>query len=136
MAFGSLLLDDQADLMGATYDDGSETIAAALGAQQVAQAAAIAVSVPQGAVWFNLSGNIDFDGLFYAPTLREEELGALRANAYRSAILSVPGIEGFADSDVIEFDTSGNRRLGVNIPCVLIDCENSRTRTFIEVINS
>lgn len=135
MSFGSLLLDDSGDLALACYDDGTETIAGARGAQQVAQSASIAVSVATGAVWFNLTRNIDYESLFYAPVLREEDLQALRSNAFRSAILAVPGIEGFEDSDEIVFSDSGERRINVTIPCVVIDCQNSRTRSFIEIIN-
>jgi hypothetical protein len=130
---GTLMMDQDHDLMAGTWPDGAETLVMATGPIQVAQAAAQAVSLKQGAIWWNISAGIDYETLFYHNRLPDAQMNPMRAAAFREALLAVEGIEGFADRSDITFDRR-NRVLGVRIPCLEIACDESRATATIEVI--
>ena len=129
----TLLLDENADLLKACHPDGAETIAVGFGAEQVAQAASEAISLKQGNVWFNLDAGIDYDGLFFNARRSDSDLEAIRINVFTDALLSIPGIDGFENGQSIALSRRGDVLIP-SIPCLLIDCENSISRSFIGVI--
>jgi len=131
---GTLMLDSDHDLMVGEYADGTETLVAAIGPVQVAQAASQAVSLKQGAIWWNISAGIDYETLFYRGRLPDAQMNPLRATAFREALLSVGGVEGFRDTAaIISFERKG-RILSARIPCLEIACDQSRATATIEVI--
>lgn len=127
------MMDQDNDLMAGEYPDGTEGLVMATGPVQVAQAAAQAVSLKQGSIWWNISAGIDYEGLFYHNRLSDAQMNPLRAAAMREALLSVEGVDGFSGDNAITFDRRG-RSLSVRIPCVEIACDQSRATATIEVI--
>jgi hypothetical protein len=126
--YGTLMLDEQGDLIEAVeVVDGDEytTIAVALGAQQVGQALSLNVSTKQKDVWFNRSAGVDYNGLFYGATRSDDTMNPIRAQAFRQVIENTPGFGSYADTKDVRF-TRAERRLAVDLPCVVIDCDNSR----------
>lgn len=123
----SFALDQDNDVMLGTQPDGAETIVPSLGAETVAQAAAFAVSTHRGSLWYNQQIGLEYDGVFINTGRNDDELAHVRATALREVILSIPGVEGFADDSEITFTRQG-RTLMPSIPCIIIDCDNSRTR--------
>lgn len=126
--YGTLMLDETGDLIEAADMSGLieyTTVAVALGAQQVSQALSLSVSTKQRDVWFNKSAGIDYDGLFYGSTRTDRVMNPIRAQAFRQALENTPGFGSYASTKDVQF-TRADRRLQVDLPCVIIDCDNSR----------
>lgn len=126
--FGTLMLDENGDVIEAVETvsgDEYTTIAVALGAQQVAQALSLNVSTKQNDVWFNRSAGIDYNGLFYSATRSDTVMNPIRAQAFRQALERTPGFGSYAEGKDVQFSRA-ERRLTVGLPCVVIDCDNSR----------
>lgn len=126
--YGTLLLDEQGDLLEAVEDyEGSEytTIGVAVGSQQVAQALSLRASTRKKSVWFNLTAGIDYSGLFYDTNIADSTMNPIRAQVFREALEGTPGFESFPEGREVVF-TRTNRTLAVALPCVQIDCDSSR----------
>lgn len=127
--FGSLLLDDSGDLLQAFERDNTDveydTIAVALGAYQVAQSVSMRASTKKRSVWFNRAAGVDYNALFYDTSKADATMNPIRSIAFREQLLSTPGISRFADDADIRFTRTG-RQLAIELPCVVIDCDNSR----------
>ncbi len=130
---GTLLLDETGDLLCGQHEDGSETIVAGLGAEVVSQSASQAIGLHKGKVWWNLEAGIDYDELWHNAKFPHEQMELVRASEIREAILSVPGVDGFYEDQQISFEYDG-RLVKTKVPCIKIDCENSRVRGYVEVI--
>lgn len=130
---GTLMMDQDYDLMLGEYPDGTQSLVMAVGPVQVAQAAAQAVSLKQGAIWWNISAGIDYEGLFYHNRLPDAQMNPLRAAAMREALLAVEGVDGFSGSDAVTFTRQG-RMLAARVPCLEIACDQSLATATIEVI--
>lgn len=130
--YSTLVLDQDNDFLLAC-DDGYDTVAVIQGAEAVAQSAAIAVSTKRGSVWYNLYAGFAYEGVFVNSGRNDGEMAGIRATALRQALFAIPGIVGFDEGSSITFTRKG-RSLVPSIPCLLINCENSRTRGFIEVL--
>lgn len=131
MSYGTIMLDGDGDVITAEWPDGSETIGVALGAQQVAQSAALAVSLHRGSVWWNISAGVDYDGLFYQANRGDAAMNPARAAAFREAVLTVPGVAGFSRSNAVDFKRQG-RTVKVNIACIDIACDESLVSASIQ----
>lgn len=126
--YGTLMLDESGDLIEAADMSGIleyTTVAVALGSQQVAQALSMSVSTKQRDAWFNKSAGIDYEGLFYGSTRSDTVMNPIRAQAFRQAMENTPGFGSYADAKDVTFSRA-DRRLSVKLPCVVIDCDNSR----------
>lgn len=130
---GTLLLDETGDLLCGEHDGGAQTIVAGLGAEVVSQAASQAISLHKGAVWWSLQAGIDYDGLFYNAPFPHEDMELMRASELRDAVLAVPGVAGFYEDGPVTFEYEG-RNVKTKMPCIEIDCDNSRVRGFVEAI--
>ncbi len=131
----TLALDQDADIMGATHEDGAETVVVVSGALQVSQLAGQAVSLNRGSVWFNLFAGVDYQSLFYDATQSDQELAGIRASAIRDALFAVDGIAGFSSPGAnITFDRINEDTLVPNIPCLIISCDYSRQPAYVEPI--
>lgn len=127
--FGTLLLDEDGDLIAA-YEVGDdtleyETIGIALGSQQVAQAASMRVSTRQSSVWFNVTAGIDYETLFYNTSRTDTVMNPIRSQMFMAELLATPGVSGVAGETAVTF-TRTVRTLAIDLPCVNIDCDNSR----------
>lgn len=135
MTVSTLMLDDQDDVLLAEHDDGAETLGVAVGAATVIQAAHIALNLKRGSVWWNLSAGIDYEGLFYQTARSDVEMAPIRATAFRTALLSVPGVTGFAEETEISFERTSDQTLSATVPCITIDCEDVRTSYTLGILS-
>lgn len=127
------MLAQDGDLILAEHDDGAQTIGVALGAYTVVQAAAQAVSLRQGNVWFNLAAGVDYESLFYSARGSDSQLAPIRATAFRDALSAVPGVLGFDGAGQITFSRKG-RTVTPSIPCLQIKCDDVRLSATIGVL--
>ena len=130
----TVLLDEDGDVLLAAHPDGATTIFVGEGAEQVTQAVAQNTALKQGSVWFNRAAGIDYDSLFFNARRSDEDLESIRASVISEAVLSTPGVEGFADGGQVTISRQGNSIVPA-IPCININCENAIVRAFVGVLN-
>lgn len=126
--FGTLMLDAEGDLIEAVEVIGAQsytTIAVAIGSQQVSQALSLGTSTKKRDAWFNRDAGIDYEDLFYGSNRSDVVMNPIRAQAFRSALENTPGFGQYADSKDVTF-TRAARKISVGLPCVVVDCDNSR----------
>ena len=120
----TLCLAESGDLLTAQNSAGCTTITLAQGAYQVAQSAAINVSLQKGQAWYAPDRGVDYECLFYSCSLPDAVMANARREVIRSALLSTAGIVGFQDGEDVRFERNGTTLKPI-IPCLQIDCENS-----------
>jgi hypothetical protein len=126
--FGSLMLDETGDLIEAVETIATvdyTTIAVAVGSQQVSQSMSLRVSTKTKDVWFNEAAGIDFDDLFYNSNQSDTIMNPIRAQAFRETLEATPGFGDYAENKDVVFTRTG-RKLEINLPCTIIDCDSSR----------
>ena len=120
----TLCLAENGDILTDTNSAGCTTVTLATGAYQVAQSAAVNVSLNRGQAWYAPGRGVDYRGLFYNCTLPDGQMANARREAIRAALLDTPGIAGFDPGEDITFERRGDTLRPV-IPRLRVDCENS-----------
>ena len=117
----TLCLAEGGGLLLGTTSTGQTTITIAKGAQAVAQAAAVAVSLRKGQAWYAPDRGIDFQGLFVDDCHSDESMIALRRTAFLNALQGVCGVEIDGGEDVT-FEREGTTIRPI-LPCIKISCD-------------
>ena len=132
-----LLLDEEQELMLGEHPDGETDLVFWAGAEIVLQSAAVAVRLPKASVWYNRAAGWDYKGLFFSGsfTRRRDSIIPIARRVLRRILLGLDGVEGFEtenkNGQQVEKDIQfrvdpKTRTIGIDIPCLLIDCENSQ----------
>jgi hypothetical protein len=122
------MLDDTGDLIEATESVGAavyNTIGIALGSIEAAQNMSLRTSTKINDCWFNRAAGIDYNTLFYDTNLSDAVMNPLRAQAFRETLEGTPGFGRYAAGNEVFFSRAG-RKLGVELPCVIIACDSSQ----------